>query len=229
MPNEDYVKKLRKDYEEITDKVERGMLPLVARIPAIEKAVSEYVLAQDAYFDNLRRKGGYIPIQLRNERILERMADLLIYEELRWSHPDKMTIIDYPIVSSSQERRFKRRHILKDELLYGDLRHLGKRKVSSSMMSDDGESDELLVPVSTSIRILEHQENEYDALFTRIDLKDVIKKADLTSRQREAIYLTIIKDMTQEDAADVMGIGQPNVKAYTDAGVDKIRKYLTEI
>lgn len=39
----DYNANLRKDYEDIRDKVERGMLPLVARIPAIEKAVSDYI------------------------------------------------------------------------------------------------------------------------------------------------------------------------------------------
>ena len=48
----DYNAKLAKDYEDIRDRVERGMLPLVARIPAIDDAVTTYVAAQDA------RKGG---------------------------------------------------------------------------------------------------------------------------------------------------------------------------
>lgn len=31
-----------KDYEDIRDRVERGMLPLVARIPAIDKVVDKH-------------------------------------------------------------------------------------------------------------------------------------------------------------------------------------------
>ena len=48
----DYNARLAKDYEDIRDRVERGMLPLVARIHATDDAVLTYVTAQDA------RKGG---------------------------------------------------------------------------------------------------------------------------------------------------------------------------
>jgi len=40
--------RLAKDYEDIRDRVERGMLSLVARIPATDDAVLTYVTAQDA-------------------------------------------------------------------------------------------------------------------------------------------------------------------------------------
>ncbi|MGH1326197.1 hypothetical protein [Bacillus pretiosus] len=38
---------------------------------------------------------------------LERLADLLLYEELRDTHPDKMTLAEYPIMSDHQ---LSRRH-----------------------------------------------------------------------------------------------------------------------
>src|SRR5690625_4078418 len=107
----DYNAKLAQDYADIRAKVRGGMLPLVARIPAIDKAVSDYVLAQDVHYEELRRKaeadGGEVseavPIQLRDATALHRMADLVLHEELTWSHPDKMSIVEYPVMSGWQK------------------------------------------------------------------------------------------------------------------------------
>src|SRR5690625_1322214 len=93
----DYNAKLAQDYADIRAKVRGGMLPLVARIPEIDKAVSDYVLAQDDDFERKKakavaegRKETSVPIQYRDSVMLERMADLLDYEYLTWSHHDKM-------------------------------------------------------------------------------------------------------------------------------------------
>src|SRR5690625_6502183 len=85
------------------------MLPLVARIPVIDKAVRDYVEAQDAHFDSIREEGGLVPIQYRDSHMLDQFAELIMYEELTWSHPDKMSIVEYPIMSDWQakERRDK--------------------------------------------------------------------------------------------------------------------------
>src|SRR5690625_4989949 len=105
----DYNEKLAQDYANIRAKVRGGMLPLVARIPAIDKAVSAYVLAQDEEFERKRAKAvadgrseNTIPIQYRDSQALDRMANLLMHEYLTWSHHDKMNIVENPILSDSQ-------------------------------------------------------------------------------------------------------------------------------
>src|SRR5690625_3312482 len=100
--SQDYNAKLAQDYADIRSKVRGRMLPLVARMPVIDDAVASYVLAQDEHFEELRRKaeadGGdapkAVPIQLRDATALHRMADLVLHEELTWSHPDKMSIVE---------------------------------------------------------------------------------------------------------------------------------------
>src|SRR5690625_3964535 len=125
----DYNAKLAQDYEDIRAKVRGGMLPLVARIPEIDKAVSAYVLAQDEHYEELRRKaeaedgdaGGSpeaVPIQLRDATALHRMADLVMHEELTWSHPDKMSIVEYPVMSDRRTRTYYENHSHKGDLKF---------------------------------------------------------------------------------------------------------------
>src|SRR5690625_79257 len=123
----DYNAKLLEDYKEIRGKVERGMLPLVARIPAIDKAVSEYVIARDEHLESKRNP----PIAYRDEKALERFADLILYEELKWSHPDKMTIVEYPVMSDWQEIERNSKRVLPGEITFRDRNHNGRRKAHS--------------------------------------------------------------------------------------------------
>src|SRR5690625_147397 len=131
--SQDYNAKLAQDYADIRSKVRGGMLPLVARIPAIEEAVSAYVLAQDAHYEELRRKaeedggdaGGSpeaVPIQLRDATALHRMADLVLHEELTWSHPDKMAVVEYPVMSDDQETLREGKYSANSDSQYGDRR-----------------------------------------------------------------------------------------------------------
>src|SRR5690554_8143694 len=104
------------------------MLPLVARNPVIEKAVSEYVLAQDEDFERKRKKGGHVPIQFRDSNILDRFADLVMYEELTWSHPDKMSIVEYPVMSDWQAKERRDKTSFPGEVTYNDRQYNGRRK-----------------------------------------------------------------------------------------------------
>lgn len=229
-----YKEQLQADYERIRSETRAGILPIEQRLLEIKEASERYVEARAEDYDSRvsaavaeGKKPGVVPIPYKDDRLLDYMASLCMDEYLRWSHPDKMTIVEYPILSESQvDERFKKT-ILKDELLYGDIRHLGKRRVSSSMLSDNGESMEGSAPRSTSIRILQYRENEFDDLLTSIELKKAIGNADLTDRQKQALWLVYGEDMTQEDAAQSLGIRQQVLSRYVDIAITKIRSFMT--
>lgn len=48
----------------------------------------------------------------------------------------------------------------------------------------------------------------------------------LTAKQRQALFLTVALDVTQEDAAVVLGVSQTNVSALSDRGLLRITAYL---
>src|SRR5690606_27166324 len=110
-------------------RVKAGKLPLVARIPAIERAVDEYAIKRAAYHEKKRAEGVKIPLEYRHDgRLLEQFADLILYEELTWSHPDKMTIVERPIMSDSQAELRADKYKPHPDLQYGDRRFTGRRK-----------------------------------------------------------------------------------------------------
>lgn len=57
---------------------------------------------------------------------------------------------------------------------------------------------------------------------TLIDFERAVQKADLTARQEQAISLVYDVGLTQTQAAKIMGISQPNVKAYMNDAIAKI-------
>lgn len=228
---QDYNAKLAQDYAGIRAKVRGGMLPLVARIPAIEQAVSEYVLAQDAHYEELRRKaeedggdaGGSpeaVPIQLRDATALHRMADLVLHEELTWSHPDKMSIVEYPVMSGWQERDRIDKTILVDDMEFGDRRGNGRRK--SHFVSDDG-----FVGVSNH-KIPELESKDIEKIASELDVSTLLDGANLTERQRGAIDLVYFEGMTQEQASERLGISQSAVQQHISASLTKIKRKLGE-
>ena len=224
----DYNAKLAQDYEDIRAKVRGGMLPLVARIPEIDKAVSAYVLAQDEHYEELQRKaeeeGGdastAVPIQLRDATALHRMADLVLHEELTWSHPDKMSIVEYPVMSDRRTRTYYENHSHKGDLKFGDLRFLSKRK--TVVERKDGSHG-----VSFN-RVLGEGNSEEDVTDARIDVQRAIDDAGLSDRQREAIELGYFgkagEGMTQAEAGEIMGISQKNVNKHLRYGLAKIKR-----
>lgn len=63
---------------------------------------------------------------------------------------------------------------------------------------------------------------DLDASDTLIDFERAVGFAKLTQRQAEAIRLVYGEDLTQKKAAEIMGVGQPNVKEYANDAIEKI-------
>ncbi|MGX6582870.1 hypothetical protein ACWMNW_15680 [Bacillus velezensis] len=84
-------------HETIMEMYERTKAGKMSRQERIEAITA----LSDAYFDST----GDHP----EPAALERMANLVLYEELSDSHPDKVTREEYPIMSETQlEERYKR-------------------------------------------------------------------------------------------------------------------------
>lgn len=216
----DYNEKLAHDYEKIRNKIEQGMLPLIARIPAIDKAVSDYVLAQDEEFERKRSRGGFIPIQLRDGEALHNMSDLVLYEELKWCHADKMTIVEYPIMSEDQESLRSTKYTPHSDLQYGDRRYTGRRKTHFT--------DDYGAPQVRNSHIVNPYDPAIEAIGDCIDLYDALDNAGLSDRQREAINLIYFEDKTQSVAAVVMGVSQPAVAKFERIALEKLREYMNK-
>src|SRR5690625_2044754 len=230
----DYNAKLAQDYDDIRAKVRGGMLPLVARIPAIDKAVSAYVEAQDAHYEELRRKaaeeGGdastAVPIQLRDATALHRMADLVLHEELTWSHPDKMSIVEYPVMSEWQEiERNSKQQLTKDgEVEFGDRHGNGRR--NAPFITDDGRVG------AGHNKMVGREDDEINKIGEYEDLFNAIDDAVLTDRQREVIELIYFGNdgagMSQEEAGKVLGISDRGLRYHLNAALTKIRRNFKE-
>jgi len=216
LSNEDYIAKLKKDYEEIADKVKRGMLPLVARIPAINKAVRDYVEAQDVHFDSIREEGGLVPIQYRDSRMLDKLAELIMYEELTWSHPDKMSIVEYPVMSDWQAKERREKTSFPGEITYDDCQFNGRRKGYSV-----GKNGEINV---TNHRMPNLEDAGIEALENEITVAELLEGSKLTDRQRQAIELVYFEDMTQEQAAKSMGVKRATVETLLRRSIKYLRQ-----
>lgn len=208
----DYNARLAEKHEALRGKVESGMLPMVARLPLIEEAVSEYVIARDEHLSRLHNP----PIAFRDDFALHKMADLVLHEELTWSHPDKMSIVEYPIMSDRQRMLRNRDTMSIGDIEYGDRQHNGRKK---SFYTDSTGSMRVINP------LMANEDMEvFDEAVTKVDLHEAIEKANLTERQKEALFFVYIEDMTQEEAGEVMGLSHRRIVGkYIDVALDKIR------
>jgi len=211
----DYNAKLYEDYTKIKRKVERGMLPLVARNPAIGRATTDYAVALAEHYHADKDAGKNPPVPLKNAPMLDRFSDLVMWEELKWSHPDKMSIVEYPVMSETQKEVRNEKQTLRDDILYGDRRYTGRRK--THFTDEDG-----ALQVRNTRMAIPSDVGKY------IDLYDALENAGLTDRQRQVIDLVFFENLTQEEAAAEMGVNKSNVNAYLSAAYRKLREYLTK-
>lgn len=219
-----FIDKLTQEYGVIRTKVSRRMLPLVARNPAIERAVGDYALAHAEHYDTAVANGANPPINFKDSDALDRFADLIMHEELTWSHPDKMSIVEFPVMSDRQEQSARGKYSPNSDLQYGDRRFTGRRKTHFS--------DDKGAPQVRNSRVVEPRDSVIDAIGEHDALYKALDNAGLTARQREAIDLVFFGNegdgMEAKVVAKVMGITRQAVELYVKNGTAKLRDYMTK-
>lgn len=223
---QDYNVMLADETAVMRDKVRRGMLPLVARNPALDRATKAYALAQATLYDGKRaqlveqgRSPNTLPIPYRNNALLDRCADLVLYEELTWSHPDKMSIVEYPVMSDRNTDTYYRKYTHVDEMKYGDMRSMGTRKI----VADEESSGDGVKTYVDSRRVIPPTSPLLDESDARMDLYRALDSAGLTDRQREALDCVYLDDLTHSEAGKAMGVSRRAVGQFVDAALAKLR------
>lgn len=212
-----YNEELAQELAILRDKTKRGMLPLVIRNPTLEGATLRYVDGLESFMETRDNP----PIALRNADLLHKAADIVLYEELTWSHPDKMSILEYPVMTESQSEERMARATPHSDLQYGDRRYNGRQKVH---FTDDNGAPQVRNP-----RMVERNDLGIERLETQIIVHEALDNAGLTQRQRQAIELVYFENMTQEDAAKELGVSQQAIAKSERYALRKLRYYLTDI
>lgn len=153
--------------------------------------------------------------------VLSRLATYILLDTLTDSHPDKISREEYPILSKSQQKRRTKTQLPHSELPYGDLRFLGKRKVGSGMLTDDGNAKDE-TPFATSVRLVPQRESEMDAEIDRMNVRHIIENAGLTDRERRVVELFLETGATQGEIASDLGVSQARVSQLFNSAIDKI-------
>jgi hypothetical protein len=97
-----YKEELHEAITQLQQATKRGEMPREVRLGRIEALAEEYFA-----------KAGEMPDAVA----LERMSDLILYEELTDMNPDKMTSEEYPIMSEHQfDRRDNRESVVGAEI-----------------------------------------------------------------------------------------------------------------
>src|SRR5699024_4407248 len=190
----DYETNARKRTEELRCHIRQQDVPLVERNRLASDIATDYVSSQDAYFDGIKADGKTPPIQYRNSDLMDELADVILHDDLTWSHPDKMSIVEYPILSDSQQHERNLRDLLLEDVFTGkDDATIGRKRTADGDM----------------VRIYDYMTPKHDNGLVpagHIELYNALDNAGLTDRQRQAVNLVYFEDMTQEQAAEVMGV-----------------------
>src|SRR5690606_7034114 len=98
-----YIEELKATIKDIRKRTKAGELPLEQRMVEIDVASAKYAVEHARAYDEALdkesvnaeaagRKVRLPPINYKDAYLLQELTDLALYEDLTWSHPDKMAI-----------------------------------------------------------------------------------------------------------------------------------------
>src|SRR5690625_800312 len=220
----DYVSQLSERITDLRGRVAAGKSPLPERIAELDEAVTEYAVMQAEQYEGDRAKAvaagrspNTVPPALRNHTLLDRAADLLMYEYLSWDHHDKMNVVDDPILSDRQTRLRRER-----ETTLADVYTGGVTDISTGRKRGSGGTKHRVYDYMTPERDMALVPSKY------LDLYNALDNAGLTGRQRQAIELVYFDGLAAAGRAAEMGVSKPAVNQFIKAGIANIKRYLSE-
>jgi len=188
----------------------------------------------DAYYDVKKAGKGITPnkriesadaivehyVEVNGKRppasVLSRLATYILLDTLTDPHPDKMSREEYPIMSYGQTGRYFARNGTIAPEPYMQESVMG-RKTSAKEWGNDNSDALLFADDPMLLNVIES-----------VDLYALLDNANLTDRQRQAIDLVYFEDLTQEQAAKVMGVTRQAVDLYARNAINKIRRLTNE-
>lgn len=99
--------------------------------------------------------------------------------------------------------------------------HAGERRLSERYALDNPSGVRLLLSEYHALQERQYQ-GDTDAIILLADLETAISTAGLTDRQRQALDLVYVEDLTQAKAGEAMGIGQDVVSYHVDNAIEAI-------
>ena len=144
--------------------------------------------------------------------VLSRLATYLLLDTLADTHPDKMARDEYPVMSYRQTGRYFARNGTIAPEPYTQESVMGRKSSAKEWGSDN--SDALLFADDPMLM----------GVIEKADLQTLLDNAKLTNRQRQAIDLVYFEDMTQEQAAEVMGVRKHTVNEHLSIGLRNLRE-----
>ena len=152
--------------------------------------------------------------------VLSRLATYLLLDNLTDDFPDKVSRDDYPILSYTQIGR--RRREIPSENVYFDKSDFGGMRTVYEKDGSNDSGDAKYYPVYSPI--VDEDDVRIEA---SMEVKSILNKANLTYRQRQAIDLIYYKDMTQGQAAEIMGVSERAVRQFLRVSLDKMKEITT--
>lgn len=97
----------------------------------------------------------------------------------------------------------------------------GERRLEERYALDNPTRVRLLLSKYHALLGRQYQ-GDTDAIVLLVDLAKAIELAGLTERQRQALRLVYVEDLTQEKAGERMGIDKPGVNNLLDRAIEAI-------
>lgn len=151
--------------------------------------------------------------QMPSSAVLSRLAWYIDLDHMTDRNAHKASQAEYPILSEHQ-LAYRRKHESTLENVY-----TGKNDATIGRYTDHDGKKRRIYDYMTPERDMALMPTEHLDLYTALD------SAGLTARQREAVDLVYFEGMTQEDAAEQMGVSRASLRTNIDRSISKLKEY----